>query len=340
MEEKNISLEEFLYECLLSHLYAEYYHRIDDWGRMLMVETYEANSTEAEKEYFLFPNYDKITTNILDIINAVKPEDRYGTIAYNLNNALFDTIEIDFIYQKHTVAAFYPTTSFISNGKFSKLNIGVNPEKATFNDILHELLHAYQYLKVEESGKSFRGFNYKTGYYTLNNHINSTDEGEQSIANTFYYLNTFEKGAYLGSIMASAMTTSKEFKSLRDIADYIKSLEPYQKYVILMESINAVLNAHERGISKEQKIILLDAINRYSGRNFETYDKFIYFLKKARYNLLRKMNQIYSIIAMKKLNTKKYHPGIGPSPTFESKMNILDIINRQKYIRENIARIK
>lgn len=200
----------------------------------------------------------------------------------------------------------YDTNSNINNsGKFDPLILELSLSEIGGNNvmalIMHELTHAYEDYKRRSSNReSLHSLAKKIGYQKKDDEIQNTDLAK-IISEVFYFLQDFERNAYIAQMSKLLDDCTNEFSSAKSALEWIKTTFPYRSYVKIFKYCQELCHIVE---PQKQEIVLTFA-NKLSNQEFKTYASFVYWLSKKAYRCQRKIDRMVSIMAANKLNIRE-----------------------------------
>lgn len=271
------NMEEFLRQ----HLFVEYYFNggLIKEGRDFLFEGFGIfkGCFELAKEI-----YSKIVGRDSDDNILIKS---------NLNWLDYIVIEID---EKSDDFGYISNRTILNtNGSFYKIIISV-PKVTNYNfmgSIMHELLHAYQDYNLRKKNTSLLSKNIDSKYF--DNYRLGSDENDKVsyiISKLLYYLNYYEKNAYIASLTGLLYGTDKEFNTVNDVFNFVKSTNIYKNYQILnsfVEQIEWVRNSGNEDLKKK----ISQEVSKRSNLNFKNFGQLVSFFRNKINQITLKINK-------------------------------------------------
>lgn len=244
------------------------------------------------EEYGVFNGCEKIAREIMKIVKNAKQL----SFTVKMKNCDFiETMEIHLTNENG--AGFNSLNSSINNnGKYDPLSLTIGM-KVLDNDedalpsIMHELLHAHQNYNLYLKNTSLYDEISKTGYFK--NQANPPSMLREAL----YFLNKYEVGAYITSLVGDLKSTDKTFNSIEEVYKFIRKTVDYRNYQKIFQYCEA-FNSLD---STEQQDVILNYANKYSGKTFKTYNQFLKWLNDKVYKVKKKFETIVPKIAYEHL---------------------------------------
>ena len=243
------------------------------------------------EEYGVFNGCEKIARRLMHIIKEKGRRQYHYSV--NIKNCDFiDSLDITMNLNRNG-AAYLPNTSNINQeGKYDPISLDIGVMLLDDNEgllacLMHELLHAYQDMNLKKKGTSLEDRLRTQGYFK-----NQTMP-KGKLQQMLYYINSYEVGAYVNSIVGELKSTSKFFTSIDDVMEFIKNTITYKNYQTIMRWCNGLEYVKD---PNEQKQILKYGVDN-TNIDFTTYNQFLKWLKTKCYKIQRKFNTIVPKLA-------------------------------------------
>lgn len=269
-----------------AHLFVELFYR-EHKGFILEQAVNESRNLLFE-EYGVFNGCEKIAREIVKIVqDNFNFERSYYTI--KMKNC-------DFIDSLQIMITNEYGAGFDTNGSKLDANFVYNPlclqigKKIIWNNddalpcVMHELLHTYQNINLAKKGYSLRDKLNKVGYFNINRN-NSTNS---LLDNILYYLNRYEVGGYITSLVGDLKSSDRNFVSVDEVYEFLKTTVDYKNYQQIFKMCKMFNDLTDKNIQKD----ILDFMKNKTDKVFNTYNQFLKWLNYSAYKVQRKFNTI------------------------------------------------
>lgn len=196
----------------------------------------------------------------------------------------------------------YNAKSILSqtSGKFNPLHMVIGTRTVSDTNlvgaIMHELMHAYEdWMRRRNKTETLKGMMGKIGYKKIN--LDSKESIDLVFSHLFYFLNEFERNAYISQIDGLFRNCNEVFFTIGDAMNWVMKQFPYQHY----EKLFSICETLYKEEDKEKQKIYLKTANDHSEYNFKTYDQLKHWLKTKLIEYKKKFEEIIPKIAMRYL---------------------------------------
>ena len=212
-------------------------------------------------------------------------------IKSNLNWLDYIIIEID---EKSDDFGYLSNRTILNtNGSFYKIIISA-PKVTNYNfmgSIMHELLHAYQDYNLRKKNASLLSKNINSKYF--DNYRLGSDENDKVsyiVSKLLYYLNFYEKNAYIASLTGLLYWADKEFNTVNDVFNFVKSTNIYKNYQILNNFVEQIEWVRNNG-NEELKNKISQEVSKRSNLNFKNFGQLVSFFRNKINQITLKINK-------------------------------------------------
>ena len=227
-----------------THCFIEFYYNLN---KGFLNEHYSIYTKEQLNEmYGVFNGCEELARELSDWILAwSRSVDTNRSI---IKNKIIDTNWIKMVdavlykdIYSYTGAAYTPTKSKIIQNKFDPLHLEINLKEVTKESLLvklmHELTHAYEdYNRIVNGKESLTDIILRKG----NNHnmVGVYNDGKKYLSYLFYYIQGYERNAFMTELHAELKNSNKRFNKLSDIIAYLKQTKYYTNYMTICSWID------------------------------------------------------------------------------------------------------
>lgn len=310
---------------LLTHVFIDLFYGRNR-GLLIKEELYRDEKRKLLLErYGVFDGCEEIAYRLSDVMfigNYISD----GTTSSEGTNChfLFDVIGVvdDSLNEK---AYYNPSETVLSSdGTFKEIKIHINSDKIKnysdlYINIMHELTHAKQDYDLRLKGMSLNTEGERVGY---NKHAGvSIDEpvDKVMVSKYLYFLNQYEKGAYVSMLKGRLNKASGiSFSSIDEVIRYLKDTEEYKVYSMLKKYTPMFCG---KDIPHERKSEIVKIANRISNYNFRTFNDFSRWRITRLNKVLNKMDRIIPRIATEYLKMNIF---MGNANTLEENINYFE----------------
>ncbi len=295
-----------------THCFIEFYYRL---GKGFLNEHNSVFTFKKLNEsYGVFDGCrelaEMLSDKVLEFSNS--SENTASALKIPVNNNWIQNISLRLYHNPKTttMASYQPEESNLyyigiksEIVKFSPLVIRVNLSKTNNKrsliiTFMHELTHAYEDYNRNINGKENLTDRARRTGYSLNNIGTYDDEYLTAFSYMLYYIETFERNAYMTELKAELETCNTHFLNIEEIIKYLKSLNVYTNYKTVIEYIDFFSNLSDE-VSQQ---VVFNWLGHISNLKFKTYKQFSKFLKQKGYQIERKFNTLIPKIAYEYLN--------------------------------------
>lgn len=296
-----------------THCFIEFYYHL---GKGFLNEhNSKLSFRKLNESYGVFNGCRTIAEQITEkVINTPCGENECKIVNMMLNNSWINMVEIAIYCDNNTIttAGYDPQKSFITkcgNGKekvskFYPLKLVVNASKIAGNStkltvaLMHELTHAYEDYNRRQNGNGSIGDEARRLGYYKNNVLSYDGDYENYISAMLYYITGFERNAFMAQFKGELDVCDKHFNSIGEIIDFLKNTQIYNNYDV----VSSYIDFFSTEIEEEVQPFVLEFVEKISNLKFSTYNRFVKYLQKKKYEIERKMNTIIPKIAYEKLS--------------------------------------
>jgi hypothetical protein len=287
------------------HLFIEFFYGHD---KMFLSEhmSLRENYHLLLEEYGVFNGCEKMAEQLTDKLNGFK---KWGQIiSVSFNSEWVNKINL-YSTQGVGEAAYEADNGIWNNNlkKFDEITIDLNVNNIDSDDffplIMHELTHAYQDYNLRLNGSSLINNLKKLGVNKNQTvKIDTYEETKRKLAWVLYHLNDFERSSYIAQIDGYLENTTKLFRNIKEVLDFMKSTTAYKNYQTIFEWIDDLCNIEDGKKMSE----MLKYVEKLSNLEFLSYDKFKRWLRNKQWKYQYKFNTVLPKLAYKHLNMVEY----------------------------------
>lgn len=245
------NLKNVIYEDLKSHIFIEYFYGTD---KAFISEQLIKCREKLFESYGLFNGCNEIAQKVYDTIKSFP---KSNVLYVPVGHKFVDVIKLTIIYIGYDGAMYEPNKCEVDeNGHFKVLSISIDSDlikshKKLFGSIMHELMHAYQDYNLIQKGYSLKSQMMNYGYYSNNIGQYENDNIKDMISWLLYYLNGYERSAYVSDIRGQLEACKKVFNNISEIVDYIKNTDTYFNYEVIFQYSEQILGVTNADIKKD-----------------------------------------------------------------------------------------
>lgn len=281
-----------------SHLFVEMcYGRENKFGFIFEQNLPHRDFNYLCEAYGVFNGCYELAREIFEIGKNKNFNETFTYIPINID--FIDKINVNVRLSPNS--GYSPTESKLVKGKFRplKLYIGFRTtDEKIISAIMHELLHAYEdYKRKTNKAIDINTKAKNIGYFK--NRQNQTNEGmEYKISMILYFLNNFERNAYVTQMIGLLRTCDKKFYDINEVLKFIKSTVPYKNYQTIFTWAEELCDIE----SEYWQSYVLKIVNKRSEHNFTTFNQFLKWMVINVLKFQKKFNNVIPKIAAEYLD--------------------------------------
>lgn len=280
-------------KLLIEHLSTEYKYNLN-YPEILILEKYGIYDGCENLATYL----NKRVKNKLLNGNIKEKFTVYKKDLKQFKNIFFDSLTV-IIKKSNEVSGGYVAKSKYDSNITINLNVDTRIKNDNYIDIfIHELIHAYNdyLLSINEVQSLFKISN--TDFYKyISKHNDEESDDEYLLKHALYFLNNYERNAYIGQLKAELIKNKDIINNPIDALKAIKKSEIYQSYAIIEQIINKFENLDNDGKGR-----LAEISNKISNGKYTTFESLLKTLKSKYYKSINKITKTISKMSLDFLN--------------------------------------
>ena len=279
------NLKDIIYEDFRSHVFIEYFYGND---KAFIKEQLIKDRKKLFESYGLFDNCTGIAQKVY---NTIKSFPKSSILHVPVGHKFVDVIKVTITSDNENGASYQPNKCEVdNNGRFNVLVINIDKSlikshKKLLGSIMHELMHAYQDYNLIQKGYSLKDRMTDYGYYSNEIGKYEDDEIKDTVSWLLYYLNGYERGAYISDIRGQLEGCRKVFNNISEVIDFIKNTDTYYNYEVIFQYGKQILGITDSDV----KNTVLKYFNDLSLKKEPNVENIINTTKKFKdYDMLRR----------------------------------------------------